>query len=90
MITMNSFDFIDKLTAWRKARVQNYAAKKGLKYVEAIEVLYQLPTHKEAVMLLDANCDPEFHSSNQPTRNSLMVSGEQVNGQSVLIVEEIK
>jgi len=59
--------YITALTTWRKNRVRNYAAKKEITFTAAVEFL-QLShfSNEEIVKILDAVCDPEFHSSKQP------------------------
>ena len=64
-----NWDFIGRLTEWRKNRIQNYAGKKGIRYTEALELIQRLPCSKDAVIELDGVCDPKYHSCNQPIKS---------------------
>lgn len=65
---MVNYQFLQELTEWRKNRVKNYASKKGIKYTEALQLMQELPSSSDCVIELDAVCDLEFHSCNQPSK----------------------
>jgi len=63
-------NYTSQLTDWRRKRKENNKRKTGLTYQQTIDhIMYLTQMGADCIEELDAICDAEFHSSNQPKSN---------------------